>query len=209
MSGPVTHRGQLRFFWGPMSAGKSTLALQMLHNLTAVGKSGVLLTRLDRGGSATVSSRLGISAPALEVGEDTDLYGLLATAASDGGPAQFAVVDEAQFFTPHHVEELARAVDELAVDVYAFGIATDFASRLFPGACRLFELADEHLRLPLATPCWCGSPGQQNARVVAGRVVHTGAQLVVGDITADAPVHYQVLCRAHWRTGELGVPPAR
>ena len=40
---------------------------------------------------------------------------------------------------------MALPADDAQVDIYAFGIATDFRGRLFPGSARLFELADEVL----------------------------------------------------------------
>ena len=41
--------------------------------------------------------------------------------------------------------ELARIVDELAVDVFAFGILTDFRTKLFPGSQRLVELVADRV----------------------------------------------------------------
>ena len=39
-------------------------------------------------------------------------------------------------------DRLARIVDEMGIDVFAFGILADFRTRLFPGSARLVELAD-------------------------------------------------------------------
>ena len=58
----------LRFSYGTMGSGKSTLALQIHHNLSSRGLRGLLCTQLDRDG-ARVSSRLGVSAAAVDVGE--------------------------------------------------------------------------------------------------------------------------------------------
>ena len=90
------------------------------------------------------------------------------------------------------------------VDVYAFGISTDFRGRLFPGAQRLLELADSVQQLQVEVLCWCGRPGRLNARVVGGRVVRAGDTVLVADTGGEADVHYQVLCRAHHRSGDLG-----
>ena len=51
-------RGVLRFSYGIMGSGKSTVALQVHHNLTRRGLRGVLCTLFDREGTA-VSSRYG------------------------------------------------------------------------------------------------------------------------------------------------------
>lgn len=59
--------------------------------------------------------------------------------------------------------------------------------------------------------CWCGARATHNARVVNGEIVRTGETVVVGDTGdhAEQPlfgdvVRYELLCRAHYRTGELG-----
>jgi thymidine kinase len=101
---------------------------------------------------------------------------------------------------------MADLVNSEGVDVYAFGLATDFRSELFPAARRLFELADEVARIQVEVLCWCGRPGRFNARVHDGEVVRAGDTVLVADtVAADTvEVRYQVLCRTHYRTGDLG-----
>ena len=93
----------------------------------------------------------------------------------------YLIVDEAQFFTAAQIEQLAVLADDAQVDVYAFGIATDFRGRLFPGSARLFELADEVAPLQVEVLCWCGRIGRFNGRVVDGRIAREGATVVVAD----------------------------
>ena len=101
----------------------------------------MLLTRLDRAGPARISSRIGLSSPALEVTDDLDL----ARVVREAGAVDYVVVDEAQFLTAAQVDQLALVADEQSVEVFAFGIATDFRSRLFPGSAR-FETVTGHAR---------------------------------------------------------------
>ncbi|MFZ9483802.1 MAG: thymidine kinase, partial [Ilumatobacteraceae bacterium] len=63
----------LRFSFGTMGSGKSTMALQIHHNLAGRDLYGLLLTTLDREGSQ-VTSRLGVSAQAVEVTPHLALY---------------------------------------------------------------------------------------------------------------------------------------
>ena len=197
---------ELRFSYGVMSAGKSTLALQVEHTWTEAGRSGVLLSSSDRGGAGRVTSRLGLDRAALEVGPTTDLDAVLLSAVPDGG---FVVADEVQFYTPEQIDALARCVDQRDVDVACFGLLSDFRTRLFPGSRRLVELADVLVPLPLPVTCWCGRPARVNARLVDGEVVHEGEQVLLGDTAPLGPealdqavfgpeVHYQTLCRKHW-----------
>ncbi|MFC4590361.1 thymidine kinase [Sphaerisporangium corydalis] len=190
--------GVLRFFHGPMDCGKSTLALQMNYNHGRQGRRGLVLTKHDRSGGAKVTSRIGLGLDAIEVDDDLDLVELVM--ARDG--VDYLICDEACFYTVAQIEQLADLVDGQGVDVYAFGLASDFRSRMFPAAQRLFELADEVSRLQVEVLCWCGREGRMNARVVDGVMARTGEQVVIGD-TDGSQVHYRVLCRRHYRTGDI------
>ena len=187
---------ELAFFSGTMDSGKSTLALQMDHNHRARGRGGVIFTRNDRAGTHTLSSRLGLQTAAHEVTDDTDFWSEVVTRRIRGERVDYLICDEAQFYSATQVEQLARLVDEMGVDVFAFGITADFRTSLFPGSQRLIELADRVEVLQVQALCWCGARATHNARTVNGRMVIEGAQVVVGD-TAGAEVAYEVLCRRH------------
>ncbi len=190
---------ELVFFSGTMDSGKSTLALQMEHNHTARGKGGLVFTKHDRAGEAVVSSRLGLSRRALEVTDDLDFWDTVVALVTEGRRVDFLVCDEAQFYSGKQIEDLARLVDELDIDVFAFGIMADFRTELFPGSRRLVELADRVQVLQVEALCWCGQRATHNARVVDGEMVVEGDQVVVGDTTKGAAVvEYEVLCRRHY-----------
>ena len=196
---------ELQFFTGTMDSGKSTLALQTNHNHAARGRVGRIFTSHDRAGAATLSSRLGLQHDAVEVGGGFDFWKHVVDALTQGGRVDYLICDEAQFYTPAHVEQLARIVDELQIDVFAFGILTDFRSRLFPGSARLVELADRMNVLQVEALCWCGKRATHNARTENGEMVTEGEVIVVGDVESagsDEPapeVGYEVLCRQHHR----------
>lgn len=188
---------QLVFFTGTMDCGKSTLALQMDYNHSARGRAGLLYSRHDRGGESVVSSRLGLSKQARRVTDATDLLQDVRSLREEGIRVEYVVCDETQFYSADQVEQLARLVDEDGVDVFAFGITTDFRARLFPGSARLMELADRVETLQVESLCWCGSRATHNARIVDGAMVTEGEQVVVGDTGEGAAVRYEVLCRRH------------
>lgn len=188
---------ELAFFSGTMDSGKSTLALQMDHNHAVRGRGGVLYTRNDRAGQSVLSSRLGLQHPAVEVTDDTDFWDDVVQRRTRGERVDYLVCDEAQFYTPTQVEQLAQLVDEMGVDVYAFGITADFRTRLFPGSARLIELADRVEVLQVQTLCWCGARATHNARTVNGTMVVEGEQVMVGDTGGAAEIGYEVLCRRH------------
>ncbi|MGI9623166.1 MAG: thymidine kinase [Acidimicrobiales bacterium] len=195
---------KLRFFFGTMGSGKSTQALQIRHNMAARGLDVILTTQLDRE-VGKVSSRLGVAAEAEIVDPQVDLLALASKAQRDVG-LNAMVCDEAQFYEPRQIDQLGRVVDELEVDVYAFGLLTSFQGELFPGTQRLLELADERSELQVEARCWCGARATHNARLVNGVQVYTGALKVVGDTALDDPdeapeVSYELMCRRHWHEG--------
>jgi len=203
-----------RYFTGPMDCGKSTLALQIDHTHTAGGRRGRLFTSRDRAGEAIISSRLGLRRPAVEVHPAFGFWGYVVEQLSGGARIDYVVCDETQFYTPAQVDDLARLVDELDIDVFAVGILTDFQTHLFPGSRRLVELCDSMEVLQVEALCWCGRRATHNARTVDGLMVLEGDQVVVGDIeqldvehlgdepepaTGAVEVAYEVLCRRHHR----------
>jgi len=186
-----------------MDSGKSTLALQTNHNHAARGRVGRMFTTHDRAGDALISSRLGLTHDAIEVDADFDFWTYVVRELTHGARIDYLICDEAQFYSPHQIDQLARIVDELQIDVFAFGILTDFRSQLFPGSGRLVELADRMNVLQVEALCWCGKRATHNARTENGAMVVEGEVIVVGDVDqVDEPpadVAYEVLCRQHHR----------
>ncbi|MFL6154606.1 MAG: thymidine kinase [Marmoricola sp.] len=194
---------ELHFFTGTMDSGKSTLALQTNHNHAARGRVGRIFTTHDRAGEAILSSRLGLEHDALEVPEDFDFWRYVVDALTHGARIDYLICDEAQFYRPRQIDQLARIVDELQIDVFAFGILSDFRTELFDGSRRLVELADRTHVLQVEALCWCGKRATHNARTENGEMVTEGEVIVFGDVEDEgdlpAEVAYEVLCRQHHR----------
>ena len=180
-----------------MDSGKSTLALQTAHNHQSRGRTGLIFTSQDRAGSGIISSRLGLQSPAIEVSTDLDIHKFVVDKLSQGSRVDYIICDEAQFYQAEQIEQLAKIVDGLGIDVFAFGILADFRTKLFPGSARLVELADRVNTLQVEALCWCGSRATHNARTLGGVMVTEGEQVVVGDVTRADEVAYEVLCRRH------------
>ena len=126
-----------------------------------------------------------------------NLHDFIREQISTGNKITFVICDEAQFYTPNQIEQLALIVDGLGIDVYAFGILADFRTRLFPGSARLVELADRVVNLQVEALCWCGARATHNARTFGGEMVTEGDQVFVGDVDSDTVIGYEVLCRRH------------
>jgi len=191
----------LRFSYGTMGSGKSTLALQINHNLASRGLVGLLLTAKGRD-NGEITSRLGVSNPAVEIEPDTDIFDL----AESRMPLTFIVCDEAQFFSRLQCDQLASVVDDLGVDVYTFGLITDFRGLLFEGTQRLLEIADKRIEMQVEARCWCGARATNNARLVNDEFTLEGETVMIGDTEKNVRsplfgdvVRYELLCRQHYR----------
>jgi thymidine kinase len=102
---------------------------------------------------------------------------------------KWILVDEAQFLTPGQVDQLARIVDELDVNVICYGLRTDFRQQLFPGSKRLFEVADKFEEM--RSTCRCGNRADVNVRYNKdGSFVTEGPQVECG-----SEDKYITLCR--------------
>ncbi|CAB4344287.1 unannotated protein [freshwater metagenome] len=188
---------ELIYYCGTMDSGKSTLALQTAHNHQSRGRAGLIFTSKDRAGTGLISSRLGLQREALEVDPTLDLHRFVVDQLSMGERVDYVICDEAQFYQPEQIEQLAKIVDGLSIDVFAFGILSDFRTKLFPGSARLVELADRVNTLQVEALCWCGARATHNARTIGGTMVTEGEQVVVGDVSPAQEIAYEVLCRRH------------
>ena len=168
--------GKLYFKYGAMGSSKTAQALITKYNYEENGLK-VLLIKPGtdiRDGADIIRSRIGLQAPALPVAPEADLMALF-----DEGQWDIVIVDECQFMTPRHIDQLRAIVDEKDVPVICFGLRTDFLTRLFPGSLRLMEVADSIEEIK--TICDCGNKATVNARIDGqGHIVTQGAQVVLG-----------------------------
>ncbi len=178
-----------------MDSGKSTLALQTAHNHQSRGRKGLIFSSKDRAGSGKISSRIGLRTDAIEVDDNLNFHEYVLEQLAQSQKVEFIIADEAQFYTSVQIEQLATIVDSLEIDVFTFGILTDFRTGLFPGSARLVELADEINPLQVGALCWCGSRATHQARIINGVMVTEGEQVLLS--TADDVIAYEVLCRRH------------
>ena len=194
------------YFTGPMDCGKSTLALQLDYTHTAGGRKGRLFTSQDRAGRRPSPPGWVWPDPPSRSTPDFDFWAFVVDHLTGGERIDYLVCDETQFYTAEQIDQLARIVDELQIDVFAVGILTDFQTRLFPGSQRLVELCDKIEMLQVRSLCWCGARATHNARTIDGEMVLEGDQVMVGDTVAPgelpAVIAYEVLCRRHHRAAD-------
>ena len=168
--------GKLYFKYGAMGSSKTAQALITKYNYEENGLKVLLVKPCTdtRDGADIIRSRIGLEAPAIPVAKDADLLKLFSE-----GQWDIVIVDECQFMTPEHIDQLRAIVDEKDIPVICFGLRTDFLTRLFPGSLRLMEVADSIEEIK--TICDCGNKATVNARIDGqGHIVTEGAQVVLG-----------------------------
>lgn len=181
---------KLYFRYGAMGSSKTANAIMVRHNYLERGQKVLMLKpRLDqRDGENLIASRCGLSCECIYM-ENLNQYNVK--------DFDCLIVDEAQFLTKEQVERLVEIVDEDRVPVIAYGLRSDFQGNLFEGSKWLLAWADTIEEVK--TICWCGKKATCNARLLNGKVVKEGEQIVLGGNES-----YISLCRKHWKEGNTG-----
>ena len=173
---------KLRFTYGTMCTGKSLQLLTTIYNFEQRGiKTLCLKSSLDTRDKDKIRSRVSdkLSRDCILINEKTDLHKMLSDR-DDISDIKWIFLDEAQFLTEEQVNQLSDIVDYLNIEVWCFGLRTDFKTQLFPGSKRLFELADKIDCLK--SSCECGRKNVVNARISPdGKLVLNGLQIETGD----------------------------
>ncbi len=182
---------KLFFRYGAMNSGKSTALLQVAHNYEERGMR-VLLAKpvLDTKGSQHIVARIGIDrAVDILVDDSMNLRAQVMQWSKDVEKIDCVLVDEAQFLSAIHIDQLFELAVLDGVPVICFGLRTDFQRNLFPGSERLFALA--HSLEELKTICRCGKKALFVGRKVDGSYVFDGSQVA---IDGENEITYESLC---------------
>lgn len=178
---------KLVFTHGVMGSAKSANLLIQNFELRKNGKKVLLMKpAIDtRDGVATIKSRIGISAEAVVVAPNESI---IQKYKNGDELYDVIIVDEAQFLTKRQVDELKVLSVYRKVDVYAYGLKTDFSTNLFVGSKRLLELASE-IREIEKDCAFCERKAEVNARFDAN-----GKIVVKGDVVALGTDNYKAIC---------------
>ena len=186
--------GILKFFYGTMCSGKSLHLLATAYNFQEHKIPFLILKSNidDRDGDNVVHSRALGDRECMMVSSEDNIYNIISTNFQLFGKAydiKWILVDEAQFLTPEQIEQLVAIVDNYKINIYCYGLKSDFKTHLFPASKRLFELADELEEIP--SICYCGKKTMINARINSNKeIVTDGQQIEVG-----GDDRYVALCR--------------
>ena len=192
----------LHFSYGVMGSSKSAMLLMQHYNHVQLGHYVVLVkpsidTRID---SSTVYSRVGLHAQAdIVLYPEQSLHEQLMWVSARNGrnDLPYVFIDEAQFLTETQVQEMADMADDL--EIFCYGLKTDFMGNFFPGSAALMRLAEDITEVPGGL-CWCGCKATMNTRIDGkGNVLRSGEQVLIDN---QQEIRYIGLCYRHWKMGK-------
>lgn len=171
---------KLYFKYGTMGSSKTAQALMCKFNYEEKGFKVLLMKNLVdkrdmQNGKVVVKSRIGLFAECKTFEKDTNLFEMVKKEGFLKNNC-VVIVDEAQFLTKKQVEELKEVSNY--VPVLCYGLLTNFKTELFEGSKRLVEIADSLHELK--SVCSCGKKSNVNARLVNGKVVTDGSEILIG-----------------------------
>ena len=189
---------QLYYRYSTMNAGKSIDLIKVAYNYEERGQTVLTLIPAvdDRYGTGVITSRIGVQREATIVRDDTNILELFMKE-NERHHIDCVLIDECQFLRKHHIEELVEIVDSCNTPVLCYGLKNDFRNELFEGSYYMLVYADKIEEIK--TICWCRRKATMVARVVDGKIVKSGDQIVVGGNDL-----YVSLCRKHYNDGRLG-----
>ena len=184
----------LTFRFGTMNSSKTANMLMMAWNYRSKGKKILLIKPAcdTREADATmIRSRAGqeMKADLILEADVTDISSLIMN-------MECVLVDEAQFLSIANIDML-RGIS-MTIPVICYGLRTDYLSRLFPGARRLFEVADTLEEIP--TVCvGCSRKAIINAKFLVGEgdirvVMREGST----ELDLGGEDKYQPMCWQCW-----------
>jgi thymidine kinase len=123
------------------------------------------------------------------------------------------IIDEVNFMTETQVHEADQLVNEHGVNVYTFGIATDFLGNPFTGEQVARALADRSIELEADCYGWqddgdCNNRASYNARLIGESYVFRGDQVAINEegdkLSGHEPTTtYRSLCRTCYNLAKL------
>lgn len=178
---------KLYFKYGVMGSSKTAQALITKYNYEKQGKRVLFLKpSLDtRDGEEVVKSRIGLEAKARVLSAEEEL------SIKEISDYDVIICDESQFFTPEQIQRFKDIAVFCHIPVLCYGLLTDFQTYMFPGSKRLVELADSLQEIK--TVCSCDAKATVNARIIDGKIVKKGDQIMLGGDET-----YEAMCYQCW-----------
>lgn len=171
-----------------MNAGKTTQLLQFNYNCIKRNINTIIFTSIIKNKKICIKSRLGLKSIAIPINNKINIYKYIAKYKH---MIKYILIDEVQFLTKKQIFEIIAIVDNLKINVMAYGLKTDFKLKLFTASKYLLSLSDKIFEIK--TLCKCGKKAIANARInKLGKKITHGKQ-----IKLDKKI-YIPTCRYHY-----------
>ena len=182
---------KLYFRYGAMGCGKTRDIIKVWYNYKEKGKDAIIIKpAIDTKGNDKIVSRDNSELKTdYIINNEANIYDII-TKHIINYNLDCILVDEAQFLTRKHVEEITDIVDVLDIPVICYGLRADFQDNLFPGSEALFIYADNIEEMK--TICECGDGATRNVRFIDGEVVFSGDQVAIDGVGQTT---YESMCR--------------
>lgn len=185
---------KLYFRYSTMAAGKSLDLLKVAYNYAERNQQVLIFssTKDNRYGTGKVVSRTGLEKEAVSLDEYFDIYNYVSRLKEK---PDCILTDEAQFLTKAQVWQLTEVVDQLNIPVICYGLRCDYRGEPFEGSKYLMAYAETIEEIK--TICHCGKKATMNLRLVEGKAVYKGEQVIIG-----GNEKYMAVCRKHYKAGK-------
>lgn len=188
---------KLYFKYGAMGCSKSAQALMCKYNYEQKGFKVLLIkpsidNRDDENGTRYIKSRIGLKSKCEVFDTNTNLEDFINHRIITE-EFNVVIVDECNFCTADQIDQLKEISNQ--VPVLCYGLKTNFKGFLFEGSKRLFEIADSLMEIK--SVCKCGKKATMNARMVGGRVVIQGDDILIGGDET-----YESMCYTCWKAAQ-------
>lgn len=183
---------KLYYRYSAMNAGKTTLAMQVVHNYEEQGGIvEVWKPLIDTKGDDKIVSRLGIERKVdYLLSSETSPLQIIKKELKEKEKIDAIIVDESQFLNEQQINELYYISKKMDISVLCFGLRCDFTMKSFPGSARLLAIADSIEELK--TLCECKKrKATQNLRLVDNIPTFSGEQVA---IDGKMNVTYKSVC---------------
>lgn len=183
----------LSFYFGSMNGGKSAQAIMKRFNYLQKGFNVFLIkpiidNRDNKDNKYYIKSRNGLECECEVFMPNTNLVSFCKKEYKNN-KFDVIILDEAQFCSKKQIDQLKQL--SLDFPIVCYGLKNNFKSILFEGSKRLFEIADNIYEIE--SVCKCGNKAIINARIIDGKLITNGKEIVIG-----GEEKYQALCYSCW-----------
>lgn len=181
---------KLKFYYGAMGCGKTRKLQGEYYSKKEDGFEVIVIKPfVDKKAGDSTLARDGESIKTeFLIDKDDNIYSIIAMYLLEHN-LDFILVDEAQFLSSTQIDLLSDVVDILGINVFCYGLRTDFKGNLFEGSKRLFEVSDEIIGLQ--RQCSCGENKIYNMRLENDIPIFDGEVIAIDGIDAT----YKSVCR--------------